>query len=243
MVVNCDYKGNSNGIFVLDKVEADIEGITTLFRDTLKYKTDSLPNPKKSELTVWLKEKANEIPSNKKIVVFSFLGHGHFENNCEYILTYDGDKLHVLDEIVLPIVSRDELKNIPKLFLISMCHRSLTLEASKKSSQCSTHFQKSQENPPLQLSSEEKCIGPAKGKAGSKWWVEGNYRIDFSLIPCHIPNCDGNGSTWMRTLAESITKENDSFVDVAADVARRVSSKQTKPQQLDRLDVGALYLK
>ena len=97
------------GIFVLDKVEADIEGITTLFRDTLKYKTHSLPNPKKSELTAWLKEKANEIPSNKEIFLFSFLGHGHFENNCEYILTYDGDKLHVLDEIVLPIVSRDEL--------------------------------------------------------------------------------------------------------------------------------------
>ena len=57
-----------------------------------------------------------------KVIIFAFSGHG---TSCgtsqDQIKTNDGELLYLMEEVRLPLVTHEAVKEIPKLFFIDAC--------------------------------------------------------------------------------------------------------------------------
>ena len=254
ILVTCDYAGTSAGTIPGTNVDAD-KMLATF--NHLNYAVHQLKSTQstKANIEAKLNEIATEFenysgPTDNKVIVFAYSGHGIHEDDEEYILTHDEEKIHIIAEIILPL-EKKKVADIPKLFLIDFCHRGKQLEALMKAKQPAPTYTDSSggvSGSSLQTKGDD----DAPRKVGYMH-VESNYRIDISVISGHNNTHDDeygdcNGSVWMRNLADIIVRGNESFQNIAAKAKKRVHEKDTShgPEQMvrsfDRLDTGPLYL-
>ena len=153
----------------------------------------------------------------KKVIIFAFSGHGTSRGmSQDQIKTNDGELLGLMEEIRLPLVKHETVREIPKLFFIDACRGSDYLQ--------------------------HKVIERALEKGFTA--VETNFRIDFATIPDHKAYSGAYESTWMPVLARELRERDEPFSIVVDRVNQKVhKGKQLQqPQTVSQLNVGPFKL-
>ena len=143
IIVTNDYRTSPShcDIFRLGEMGEDRKAMEATFEGDLKYTTLKWENESAATISENLnnlekickeKEKREKLKlSDYHIIIFAYSGHGVHEDESEYILANDGEKLDVLEEIVLSITEVESIEKVQKLFLLDTCHRGQELEAFK----------------------------------------------------------------------------------------------------------------
>ena len=254
ILVTCDYADTTAGTLPGTNIDADkmLETFNHLnyVVHQLKSKESTRDNivAKLDEIGTQLENYSGS--TEGKVIVFAYSGHGVHEDDEEYILTHDEQNIHIIQEIILPL-EKKAVADIPKLFLIDMCHRGKALEALMKAKRPVPAY--TDDTGGVSDSSVQAKGGDDSPRKVGFMHVESNYRIDISVISGHNTTHDDvygmcNGSIWMRNLADLIVKDYKSYQNVAALAKKKVHEKDTThgPEQMvrsfDRLDTGPLYL-
>ena len=126
VLVTCDYKGTAKP---LPECNEDAEKMRAAL-EALEYDVYQLKNSKatKKEVTTLLSRisrylgryKGSDVNEDyrKKAIIFAFSGHGQLG---DYILTQDGKRLQLTNDVVKPLLESEKVSKIPKLFFIDAC--------------------------------------------------------------------------------------------------------------------------
>ena len=141
ILVTCDYEGT--GIPPLSSTNGDADEMRKTF-EQFDYDIHQLKNGAATEhaITALLKQASDYLSryggprknrdGEKKVIIFAFSGHGTSCGTSEdQIKTNGGELLSLREQIMLPLVTHPEVREIPKLFFIDACRGSDHLQKKK----------------------------------------------------------------------------------------------------------------
>jgi hypothetical protein len=144
LIVTCDYGGELPG------ANRDGEEMYKTLHDHFGYNVHYLKNEQATRKAIL--EKLKEIEhyltrcgklkptttnGRRKAIVFAFAGHGNNKDGCDYIKTYNGGEVMVMEDIVGAFLNprTKDVLPIPKLFFIDTCRGGQQLAAINRNSE------------------------------------------------------------------------------------------------------------
>ena len=221
ILVTCDYEGTAHR--ALRATNGDADEMDKTFRQ-FQYDIHPLKNggAKEREITTLLEHASyylslysgdtKNADGSRKVIVFAFSGHGTSSGwNDDQILSNDGTKIFLQEQIVLPLAKHPAVAEIPKLFFIDACRgdKKFMTERLKKSD--GTLLTKA-------LESRRDCAVT-------------NYRIEYATIPNYTADAGLYESTWMPVLARFLRTKDMSLSSVVDEVNGEVTTQEEDTPQ------------
>lgn len=137
IIINCDYDGSppEKNLGLLRTTNQDGNEMYKTLHDHLDYDVHRIQNKDatKKNVTYMLQSLSNylrneydgsekNVDGNRKAIVFAFAGHGDSDGLPDHILTHDGERMFVINDIVRSFLgNKKPVMDIPKIFLFDAC--------------------------------------------------------------------------------------------------------------------------
>ena len=211
---------------------------------TLNFDVCWKHNAKTSSIQqIWgeIKKMKYETVKHYRCIIFVFSGHGEIGGK---LIMQDGCKVDICQHFIAPVLPGQarSIGKIPKVFIIDACRGEKRTEIVQVPKQSATNKGAALLDPkePVRKGCHEILFSLPE---------EGNFLVAYSTLPgCIANDFRGDGSLWLKLLAEEIPVSNKSIDDVLTGVNRKLHDfyrekkcEFQQPEKVSRLN-DVLYL-
>jgi hypothetical protein len=196
-----------------------------------------------------------------RCIVFIFSGHGEQSEGETSaggkLVMQDRSKIRISEDFIAPVLpgQAPSIGRIPKVFIIDACRggkKTEIVQVPRKSPKSNSKGKEGASPNPVEATADGKESHMRKGCNEILFAIpkDGNFLVSFSTLPgCVANDIRGDGSAWLKLLAEEIPGSDKSIDDVLTGLNKRLHTYYRQqncdfqqPQRVSTLN-DVLYLR